>query len=109
MEIQRYRDVDMSERVWEYNVSATCKYHQTVSSFVLYLRRDGIIAESPYIRRRLDGQEVHRFHFVNVKLWEVPTEELRALGLVGLLPLLPLTREGANPEVVEEIIEKLDQ
>ena len=109
LEIQRYRDVDMSERVWEYNVLTTCKYHLTVMSFVLYLKKDGIIAESPYMRNStLYKAKIHNFYFVNIKLWEIPTEELRSTGLIGLLPLLPLTREGAKPEVVEEVVEKLE-
>jgi len=37
-------------------------------------------------------------------LWRIPTQELQEKGLIGLLPLLPLTREGRRREVVEEII-----
>jgi flagellar biosynthesis/type III secretory pathway protein FliH len=37
-------------------------------------------------------------------LWEVPTQQLKDLGLKGLLPLLPLTHEGKRQEVVEEMI-----
>lgn len=110
LEIQRYRDVDMAERVWEYNVLTTCKYHLTVLSFVLYLKKDGIISESPYVRRsEIYNQRVHNFDFMNIKLWEVPIEELRSTGRIGLLPLLSLTREGAKPEVIEEVVEKLEQ
>lgn len=38
---------------------------------------------------------------------ETPTEELLESGLEGLLPLLPLTREGKKREVVEYAIERL--
>jgi hypothetical protein len=56
-------------------------------------------------RRALStGQEIHRFHFQNVKLWEVDPDVLRHGGLVGLFPLLPLTQAGIRPEIVEEAI-----
>ena len=99
----------MAERVWEYNVFATRKYSCTVISFVIYLKKDGKIAESPYIRDLPDGQEIHRFNFSNIKLWETPTEELMGLGLTGLLPLLPLTKEGGKREIIEEVVTNLLQ
>ena len=108
MEVQRYRDTEMAQRVWEYNVLATCKYGYAFESFVLYLKDDGKVAESPFIKYSLSGREIHRFFFENTKLWEVPTEELRQLNLVGLSPLLPLTREGGKPEVVEEVISQVE-
>jgi hypothetical protein len=40
-------------------------------------------------------------------LWEVPGEVLKQPGLEGLLPLLPLTKNGARREVVEEMITAL--
>jgi len=109
IEFQRYRDTNMAERVWEYNVFATRKYSCTVISFVIYLKVDGKIAESPYIRDLLGSQQIHRFDFFNVKLWETSTEELMDIGLVGLLPLLPLTKEGGKREVIEEVVTKLLQ
>ena len=109
IEFQRYRDTNMAERVWEYNVFATRKYSCTVISFVIYLKEDGKIAESPYIRALSDIQQIHRFDFFNIKLWETPTEELMGPGPTGLLPLLPLTKEGDKREVVEEVVTKLLQ
>lgn len=108
LEVQRYRDPEMAERMWEYNVLATRKHACTVSSFVLYLRKDGHVIEPPFLKRSVSGREIHRFYFQNIKLWEVPTEELRQLGLVGLYPLLPLTREGASTAVVEEAVTQLE-
>ncbi len=109
IEFQRYRDTNMAERVWEYNVFATRKYSCTVISFVIYLKEDGKVAESPYIRDLPDGQEIHRFNFSNIKLWETPTEELMGLGLTGLLPMLPLTKEGGKREIIEDVVKSLLQ
>jgi len=47
IEFQRRRDTDMAERVWEYNVFASSKFSCTVISFIIYLKKDGKIAEPP--------------------------------------------------------------
>jgi hypothetical protein len=107
LELQRHRDVDMKKRVLEYNVFAHCKFDCPVISFVLYLKKDGNIVESPLVLTLPDGREILRFNFITVKLWEIATDELRQTGLVGLLPLLPLTREGTTQEVVEEVVTRL--
>ena len=109
IEFQRYRDTNMAERVWEYNVFISRKYSCTAISFVIYLKEDGKIAESPLIRAVSGGPQIHRFDFFNIKLWETSTEELMETGLVGLLPLLPLTKEGGKREVIEEVVTKLLQ
>ncbi|HEU5227195.1 MAG TPA: hypothetical protein VFU49_05230 [Ktedonobacteraceae bacterium] len=107
LEFQRRSDPLMARRLWEYNVLATCKFDCPVYSFVLYLKKDGKIAESPYRLSLHDGQHVHRFLFGVIKLWELPTDALTRLALPGLLPLLPLTREGKRREVVEDVIRGL--
>lgn len=61
------------------------------------------------IRVLPNGQEIHHFNFFNIKLWELSTEELLKIGPLGLLPLLPLTKEGGKREVVEEVVTKLLQ
>jgi predicted transposase YdaD len=107
LEFQRYRDLDMAKRILEYNVFASCKFDCTVISFVIYLKKDGNIIESPLILTLPDDREILRFNFITIKLWEIATDELRRTGSAGLLPLLPLTREGATQEVVEEVVTKL--
>jgi hypothetical protein len=42
-----------------------------------------------------------------IKLWEIPTETIKETGIVGMLPLLPLTKDGARHEVVEDMIASL--
>lgn len=109
IEFQRYEDEDMSWRVLEYNVFATCKYKCPVHSFVLYLKKEGKIAESPLVVKLSYGPEIWRFNFTNVKLWEVPTERLRQMKSVGVLPLLALTREGGQRSVLNEAIAGIEQ
>ncbi len=104
IEFQRRSELRMAWRVWEYNVLATLAYELPTLSFVIYLRKDSKIAESPVVWALVTGQEIHRFHFQNIKLWEVDPDTLRHRELVGLFPLLPLTQAGIRPEVVEEAI-----
>ena len=86
---------------------ATCKFDCPVSSFVLYLKKDGQVAQPPHQICLHDGRLIHHFHFEVIKLWDVPTASLLAAGLPGLLPLLPLTREGKRRETIEAMISGL--
>jgi predicted transposase YdaD len=107
LEFQTKHDPEMAKRLWEYNVSATIKYDLPVKSFVIYLRKTNQVATSPYQVKVSDDEEIHRFRFGVIKLWEISAEELRETGLTGLLALLPLTKEGARREVVETMIDDL--
>jgi hypothetical protein len=108
VEFQRRRDRNMGKRLWEYNMLTTYLTNLPVCSFAIYLKKDGKVVESPYERKRPDGKVVHTFHFDNIKLWEIPADAFKQPDLDGLLPLLPLTRNGMRPEMVEEMIESLD-
>jgi flagellar biosynthesis/type III secretory pathway protein FliH len=76
---------------------------------LIYLRDVGEVPESPLRWELPNGYEVLRFHYRCIELAKIPIEEFRKLRLVGLSPLLLLTRGGAKREVVEEIIERLDE
>ncbi len=108
IEFQTYRDPEMETRVMEYNMLASRQYgHCPVTSYVIYLRKDGEVAQSPCIRPGANREEVFRFHYQVIKLWEVPAEVLLQMGWAGLLPLVTLTKGGKQPEVVKEMIETL--
>src|SRR5579885_3426346 len=107
LEFQSSDDSNMALRLLEYNVLAISEYKRPVLSCVLYLRKGQTIAESPLEWRLPNGQAVLTFTFLVVKLWEVAAEEITQTGLVGLLPLLPLTRDGARHEVIEVMIEHI--
>ena len=42
-------------------------------------------------------------------MWEIPSQALLEQNLPGLLPLLPLTREGQQRETVEQMYHRLQQ
>lgn len=86
IEFQRRSELRMAWRVWEYNVLATLAYELPTLSFVIYLKKDSKIAESPVVWALSTSQEIHRFHFQNIKLWEVDPDILRHRELVGLSP-----------------------
>ncbi len=75
IEFQSYDDPEMEMRLLEYNVLASRQNgHWPVYSYVIYLRKAREVAISPLVRTFPDGEEVHRFFFRVIKLWEVPAE-----------------------------------
>ncbi len=52
-------------------------------------------------------KEISRFNYNRIDLWTLSAEELLALPSEGLLPLVLLTRDGTEPDVVEDMIEKV--
>ena len=107
VEFQRRGDHGMGKRLWEYNALATIASDLPVCSIVIYLKKVKSVVEPPY-KMALPNREVsHVFFFKNIKLWEIPTQVFQQPGVEGLLPLLPLTRDGARREVVEEMIVRL--
>lgn len=109
LEFQRNNNANMANRVLEYNIFASCKFDCTVISFVIYLKRESKVVEPPLVRALPDGQQVLRFDYTNIKLWEIPTDDLRHTGLIGLLPLLSLTKDGGKPDIVDEAITIIEE
>ena len=108
IEFQTYDDADMEVRLQEYNVLASRQYeHLPVYSYVIYLRKVGEVAVSPLVRGFPDGEEVHRFFFRVIELWEVAAEVLLQAGWPAVLPLVTLTKGGKRHEVVKEMIDRL--
>ena len=94
----------MGERLLEYNFAAHKEHDLDVLSIVIYLRSDGEVPQSPLLWKIPDGKETLRFHYLVMEMAKLPTEELRHEGMIGLLPLLLLTKDGATHEVVNEVI-----
>ncbi len=107
IEFQRKDDKNMARRVWEYNVMTRCIEPYPVYSVVVYLTQQEGIVEPPYIQEDVPGETVHIFFFRNLKLWEVSPEDLKHEDLAGLLPWLPLLKDGNNRETVEDMIAEL--
>ena len=107
MEFQSHEDEDMAQRLLEYNVLATREHTRPVLSCLIYLRKDSKIAESPLIWELPNGEKILYFHFIVIKLWEITAEELIQTDLTGLLPLVPLTKDGDQYGVIDEVATKL--
>lgn len=104
-EFQSSYDLRMGERLLEYNVLASRQYdYVTVYSYVIYLKDCGNVPQSPFIRVSSTGKEIVRFHYDIIELHKITAEEIQETELVGLLPLLPLTRDGAKHEVIEDMV-----
>ncbi len=107
VECQSTDEEDMAVRLLVWNVLATREHKRRVYSCVIYLRKDSNLPESPLVWSMPDGSETLRFHFEVMKLWEMTAESLLKTNLVGLFPLLPLTKDGKRHEVVEEMVTKI--
>src|SRR5712692_4026411 len=105
IELQSSYDRRIGEQLFEYNVLTSRQYdYLPVYSCVIYLKNHSSVPISPFIRGLPNGEEVVRFHYRSIELGKLVAGELLQTGLVGLLPLLPLTKDGARREVVEEMI-----
>src|SRR5215469_531715 len=109
VEFQLKRDPEMGERLWHYNALTHIHTKLPVYSVVMYLLKDKPLVESPHVIRLPNGRPTQRLDFETIKLWEVPPEAIEQPGLVGLLPLLPLTKDGQNHQTVQRMAEKLKQ
>lgn len=108
IEFQSYNDLRIGERLLEYNVLASRQYdYVRVYSWVIYLKDCGNVPQPPYIREWSEDEETIRFKYGSIELHKVTAAELKQKGLVGLLALLPLTKDGTRHEVIEEMIEGL--
>ncbi len=54
------------------------------------------------------GDKVHAFWFKIIDLWNIAPETIKQTELVGIFPLLVLTQGGKRPEVVEEVITRIE-
>ncbi len=107
-EFQTGKDGLMGERLLEYSVLASSENNWLpVYTYVIYLRRDGDVPKSPLIRKLPSGEEVHRFYYQVIEVAKISAKQLLQRGLLGLLPLLPLTDGGTQPEVMQEAVSTL--
>jgi hypothetical protein len=107
IEFQRHRDNNMPKRVWEYNALTRMVTNKPVYSVVIYPIEIPSITESVYTMRFRNGHVVGRFSFDLIKLWEIEPEALEQPQFFGLLPLLPLTKNGQNRETVDRMLHKI--
>jgi len=108
IEIQSTKDPKIGERLLEYSFEAQREHQLPVLSCVIYLRDVGEVPQPPLQWKLPSGRDVLWFDYVSIELGRISAEELRQVGLIGLLPLLILTKDGATRQVMEEVIEKLE-
>jgi hypothetical protein len=99
---------DIARRLFEYGSRACILTRKPVISVVLWLEPDGTTPSSPY-ELRAGSRLLATWHFVGIPLFEVAAETLFSRGLVGLLPLVPFTREGHDLQVVERAAEAVKE
>jgi predicted transposase YdaD len=109
IEFQSRSDSNMPQRVWEYNTSTRLLYKKPVYSVVIYVREVPSVTEPEYELRFRNGHLVGWFSFGQVKLWEIEPEVLEQPHLSGLLPLLPLMKNGKNRATIDRMMRKLEQ
>ncbi len=107
LEFQTHNDPAMAERLLRYNVLARSEHRLPVLSCVIYLLGSGEASTSPLSWMLPTDQEVLRFHYLSIELKALLPEEVMRTGLTGLLPLLPLTKNGARREIVETMFGRL--
>lgn len=88
-------DEEMPQRTWEYNALASILYRHLTYSVVIYIKPCPV-AEPVYERRLPTGELYDHFHYRNIKLWEMQPGDIEQMGLVGLYPLMVLTRQYAR-------------
>ena len=110
VEFQRNPDLAMGRRLWHYNALTAIHTNLPVCSVVIYLVEEkGTFVESPYVIPLPDGRPTQRLDFETIKLWEIAQAVIEQPELVGLLPLLPLTKDGKSHETVLRMLEKLSK
>jgi predicted transposase YdaD len=107
-EYQRDADEYIGERMLEYSVKASrANDYLPVFSCVINLKGGKKAPRPPLVKRLNNGQVTTIFYYASIDLGEITVEELLAMDLPGLLPLLPLTDGGNRHEAVDIMIERL--
>ena len=108
IEFQSENDTSMADRLLEYNSRARREHKRDVYSCVIYLRQDGNVPSSPLVWTFAKSKEIMRFHFQSIEIAKLSADDVRQTNLLGLLPLMILTKDGATHEKAEEILTKLE-
>lgn len=110
IEFQSRQHKIMPERLLEYNVLASSESDWwPVYTFVIYLRKDGEVPQSPLIRRLRNREEYQRFYYTVIEMANISARQLLRMGLHGLYPLILLAKGGTEPEVVREMVTDLTE
>jgi predicted transposase YdaD len=106
IEFQAERDPEMNHRCFLYNTRMIAQYQAPVITTIIYLFRRRQ-PEAPVFRVMVRGQEVNRWQFDCVRLWEMEAQAALAQGLPGLAVLVPLMK-GATLTRIEQAARQIE-
>jgi hypothetical protein len=107
-EFQAGPDPLFTERLWQYNVLYTGKFHLPIRSVAFLLRPfDGHAKiRGRYVVRDTEDELIHAFHHWTIRVWQTPPD----VFLQGGLALLPLAAVAKVPKrELSRIIKQIDQ
>jgi predicted transposase YdaD len=107
LEFQSEPDPEMATRCFRYNSQLVLQYGAPVLTTVLYLLPPRPKAE-PVFRVVLAGQEVNRWVYEDVCLFEMDAQAVLARAAPGLLALVPLMR-GADLDTLAQSVSRIER
>ncbi|MFQ6072466.1 MAG: Rpn family recombination-promoting nuclease/putative transposase [Methanosarcinales archaeon] len=98
----------MNLRMLGYNVRLLEQHKMPVYSTVIYITEEAYEEDQGYFKSVFLGEEVLNFRYKVIKLWELSASELLRNKIMGLYPLLGLTKltepkEDALNNIIKEI------
>jgi predicted transposase YdaD len=100
LEVQLHGDPSMPRRMFEYSSRVSTEYDLPVLSVVLWLEDKGTFPE-PHYEMSIGKFVAATWSYHSVKLFEIAARDIITSGVIGLLPLVPFTRD-ADLSTVEE-------
>ena len=85
----------MARRIFDYGTRASVVTGLPAISVVLWLQPDNMPPPSPY-ELHVGNLLLATWHCIGIALYDLDTQTLFTQGLVGLLPLVPFTRNGGD-------------
>jgi hypothetical protein len=98
IELQLEPDEEMGQRMLEYGMRLYERDHLPILSVVIFLQRTSTLSTPPFVID-LDGEELFRYRYFAIRLWEVPQERILGKPYPVLWPLVGLMA-GATPDTV---------
>lgn len=105
--LQTYNDSTMAEHLIRYNILTRMKYKLPVLSRVIWLLKDGTVPESPKILTFPGDYKVITINFFSIELAKLSPQSFLRSKQLGLLPLVSLTKGGADQEVIRRTFDEI--
>jgi hypothetical protein len=108
IEVQTYNQYEMDERLLGYNRKIKKKHGKTPLPCALFLAPRGEVMTTPIVEY-VAGELILHFapRVQNVSEWQ--TQALLDSPQIGLLPLLPLTKDGRRIDLVDGMLGRLER